>query len=339
MTPEVLQQLIQSHTLPPVLYLFGGEPFLQQSILQQIEKAVLSPGSEDFNRDLFHGKGVAVDKILETVMTYPVFAERRLVLVKDAQSLTTSDYDALLEYIQNPAPETCLIFSGDKIDSRRKFFQTLKKHDALVEFKALNERQIPGFIRHQLDVSGFSMTGDALSLFVNRVGSSLFEVMIELEKLFLYVGEGRLIDVPDVRAVVSSIRAENIFEIGNAVGCQDAGRALNLGRHLIADGEAPLKILSLLVRHFRQLWKARELQVEERPSNEIARRVGVPPFVVEGLIVQGRRYSRVDFRRAFGLFVEADLAMKSSGSQPEVVLEDLLLKLAGENSRNKKGPR
>ncbi len=328
MTPDVLQQAINSRNLPPVLFLYGGEPFLRQKALQQIEKSVLSPGSEDFNRHIFHAKGLALEQVLESALTYPAFAERRLVVVKDAHALTASDYDGLISYIQKPAPETCLVFSGDKIDSRRKFFQNLKKIDALVEFKPLNERQIPGFIRKQLDDLGFTITGDALSLFVSRVGSSLHEVMTELEKLSLYAGTPRLIDVPDIQAVVSNIRAENIFAIGNAVGCQNAGKALTLGRHLIADGEAPLKILSLLSRHFRQLWKARELQVEGRSSAEIARGAGVPPFVVDGLIAQGRRYSRTDFRHAFKLFVEADLAMKSSGSRPDVVLENLLMQLA-----------
>ncbi len=328
MTPDMLQQAIASHNLPPVLFLYGGEPFLREKALAQIEKAVLTPGSEDFNRQIFYGKGLQVEQLLEAALTFPAFAEKRLVVVKDAQGLTASDIDELYSYIQKPASETCLVFSSDKIDSRRKFFQLLKKSDALIEFKPLNDRQLPGFIRKHLEDGDFSITGDALSLFVSFVGSSLHEVMTELEKLSLYVGEPRLIDVPDIQAVVSNIRAENIFEIGNAVGRQNPGQALILGRHLLADGEAPLKILALLSRHFRQLWKARELQVEGCTSSEIAKGAGVPPFVVDGLIAQARRYSRVDFRRAFKLFVNADLAMKSSGSRPEVVLEDLLVRLA-----------
>ena len=328
MSPEVLLQLINNNNLPPVLFLYGGESFLRQKALQQIEKSVLSPGSEDFNRHVFHAKGLAIEQVLESALTYPAFAERRLVVIKDAHNLSTSDFDALLPYIQKPAIETCMVFSGEKIDSRRKFFQALKKNDALIEFKPLTERQIPGFIRKHLDDLGFTITGDALNLFILRVGSSLHEVITELEKLSLYAGTPRLIDVPDIQAVVSHVRAENIFEIGSAVGQQNAGKALSLGRHLVADGEAPLKILSLLSRHYRQLWKVRELQVEGRPSSEIARTAAVPPFIVDGLISQGRRYSRIDFRRAFKLFVEADLAMKSSGSSPEVVLENLLLKLA-----------
>ncbi len=332
MTPEHLQQAINSHNVPSVLFLYGGESFLRQKALKQIESSVLSAGSVDFNRNIFHAKGLAVEQVLEAVLTFPVFAERRFVVIKDAHSLTASDLEDLLPYIKKPASETCLVFSGEKIDSRRKFFQTLKKIDALVEFKPLNDRQIPGFIRAHLDDRGFTITGDALLLFVSRVGSSLHEVMTELEKLSLYAGTPRLIDVPDILAVVSNLRAENIFEIGNAVGQQNPGKALTLGRHLIADGEAPLKILSLLSRHYRQLWKARELQVEGCSSSEIARGAGVPPFVVDGLIAQGRRYSRTDFRRAFNLFVEADLAMQSTGSRPEVVLENLLMTLASGRS-------
>jgi len=328
MNPEVLQQLINKKTLPPVLFLYGGEPFLRQKILQQIEKAVLSPGSEDFNRHIFHAKELEVDQVLEAALTYPAFAEKRLVIIKDAHSLSTSELENLLPYLQNPATETCMVFSGEKIDNRRKFFQTLKKNDALIEFKPLTERQIPDFIRKHLDGLGFTITGDALSLFVLRVGSSLHEVITELEKLSLYAGAPRLIDLPDIQAVISQVRAENIFEIGSAVGQQNAGKALSLGRHLVANGEAPLKILSLLSRHYRQLWKVRELQAEGRPYADIARTAGVPHFIVDGLISQGRKYSRIDFRRAFKLFIEADLAMKSSGSRPDVVLEDLLLKLA-----------
>jgi len=328
MTADSLKQAIKSGHLPPVLFLYGGEPFLRQQALKQIEAAILTPGCEDFNRHQFHAKGMIVEELLEAALTFPAFAPRRLVLVKEAEALSSSDLDALLSYVEKPAAETCLVFSADKIDSRRKFFQLLRKQDVLVEFKPLTERQLPAFVKNHLEEHGFSITGDALSLFINRVGLSLLEVMAELDKLTLYAGAPSLLDIADVQAVVSSVRAENIFEIGNAVGRQDVLRTLSLGRHLVADGEAPLKILALLTRHYRQLWKAREMQVEGKSGRDIARGAGVPPFVVDGLVAQAKRYSRADFRRAFGLFVKADLAMKSSGSQAEVVLEELLISLA-----------
>ncbi len=127
MTAAALQQAIKARKLPPVIYLYGGEAFLRQQALQQIEKAVLTPGSEDFNRHVFHGKGIPLEQVNEAVLTLPAFAEKRLVVVKDAQSLVAADLDSLRAYIENPVEQTCLVFSGEKIDSRRKFFQILKK--------------------------------------------------------------------------------------------------------------------------------------------------------------------------------------------------------------------
>ncbi|MCK5783223.1 MAG: hypothetical protein KAH06_02160, partial [Desulfobacterales bacterium] len=124
---------------------------------------------------------------------------------------------------------------------------------------------------------------------------------------------------------------------GTAVGRGDIAKALMLIMRLSAAGEAPLKILSLLVRHFRQLWKVRELQVQKRPLKEIAKVAGVPYFVVEGLIQQGKKFSRNDFIRAHELFLETDLAMKSSGADADALLDSLILRLVSKKKLNKKG--
>ena len=178
-----------------------------------------------------------------------------------------------------------------------------------------------------LDERDYRISGDALDLFCSMVGDGLYEIHGELQKLLTYLGSRTLIDVADVQSVVSKGRAENIFELGNAVGRGDVGRALALASSLTDAGEAPLKILSLLVRHFRQLWKVRELQVQKRSPKEIAGTAGVPFFVIQPMIAQGKRFSRSNFYRAFELFLETDLAMKSSGADAEALLESLLLQL------------
>lgn len=328
MTAETLKKALKKRDLPPILYLYGEEPFLQQQALQQIERALIEPGTEDFNRQVFYGRNLDVSQLLDAVMTLPAFAPRRLVIVKEAQHLLAEAYERLIEYLAKPVAETCLVFSADKIDNRRKFFQLLKKRDALVDFRPLSEGQIPGFVRGRLEERNFQITADALQLFVLQVGSGLHEIVTELEKLMLYAGAARLLDLADVQAVVSSSRSENIFEIGNAVASFAAGQALSLGRALLAEGESPVKILVLLTRHFRQLWKVYELDAVGCPQREIASRASVPPFVVGRLSQQARGYTRKDFKRAFALFLAADLAMKSSGARPDVVLEQLLMRLA-----------
>ena len=337
MNAAELSRKLQSNQLPAVIFLCGQEPYLIQQAALSIRQAVLSAEDDVFNDSQFYGKEATAGNILEVAMTYPVFAEKRLVTIKDAHQLPATELEKLLPYLQDPVPETCLLFIAGKIDSRRKFIQQLKKSDFLVEFKPLTDRELPQYIRNHLNQRDIKISADAIDLFCSMVDGNLHEIHSELDKLLTYIGTTSLIDIVDVQAVVSRGRAENIFELGNAVGRGDIAKALTLVMRLSASGEAPLKVLSLLVLHFRRLWKVRELQVQKRPANEIAKIAGVPPFVVDGLMQQGKKFSRKDFIRAHELFLEADLAMKSSGANAEALLENLILNLVKSKSKSKRG--
>ncbi len=328
MTPAELQRALADHTVPPLLCLYGEESFLVEQAWRQVLAALVPADARDFNFQQFQGKETRAAAVLDAVQTLPVFAPRRLVMIKNAQDLPTAEQDGLLEYLRNPLPESVLLLVCGKIDARRKLFQAFKKEGALVEFKRLYDNQIPAFIRERLRISGKLMTEDALALFNRRVGNNLQEVVGELEKLFAYLGERDLADVADVAAVVSDSRVDSIFELTNALGNGESSEALRLLGRLLADGQAPLLVLNLIVRHFRQLWLTRELIDQGAKSADVARRVGVNPYFVEGLIRQARRFSAGRFRRAFDLFLEADLALKSSGAHPAPLLEQLILRIA-----------
>ncbi len=331
MTAAELYNQLRCKQVPPLVLLCGQEPYLVQQAARAVRKAVLAAENDTFNDDVFEGKDASGSEILAAAMTFPVFAAKRLVTVKNGHLLKAAELDVLLPYLEQPVPETCLLFIADKIDNRRKFFQKFKKLGALIEFKPLTDREVPQYIKNTLGQRDISISADALNLFCSMVGSNLHEIHTELDKLVTYLGTATLVDVKDVQAVVSRGRAENIFELGNAVGRGDIATALTLVGRLSSAGEAPLKILSLLVRHFRQLWKVRELQARGCPVKDIAKIAGVPYFVVNGLVQQGKKFSRLDFMRAHELFLATDLAMKSSGADADALLEGLILQLIRRN--------
>lgn len=326
--PVEFYRQLRERRIPALVLLYGQEAFLVSQAVRALRKAVLAAEKDDFNDHQFNAKETSPSQIIEAAMTLPVFAERKLVTIKDAHLLSASDLEQLIPYLDNPVPETCLLLIAEKIDSRRKFFQQFKKLGTVVEFKPLAEKNLPQFVRHELDQRDISISADALALLCSLMSGSLYEVHAELDKLVNYIGECKLVDVKDVEAVVSRGRAENVFELGRVVGQGNAARALVLVGRLSAAGEPPLRTLALLVRHFRQLWKVRELQVQKYPTKEIAKVAGVPFFVIDGLIQQGKRFSRQDFIYAFNLFLETDLAMKSSGADAAALLDHLVLRLA-----------
>lgn len=336
MTPAELERAVDQKQIPPLLYLYGEERFTLERLLKKLIHVTIPEDSRDFNLTVFHPKEYAPEKVIETARTYPLFCSHRLLLIKDAHQISAADLDALLPYLHDPAPETLLVFVGDKIDARRKFFLDFKKHGDLVEFKKLYDNQLPAAIRELARNEDLTLTDEALALFCRRIGTSLQDAHSELVKLAAYVGTRKLADVVDIEAVVSGTRQETVFALNDAVGERHARRAVELVGRLLDEGTPALVVLSMLVKHFRNLCKIRELVEQNRPRGEMAKVAAVNPYFLDGLIRQSRNFPPRRYRQIFALFLDVDLSLKSAASvHPEVLLERVVLDICGDISRNR----
>ncbi len=333
MTPAELNKAIERQDIPNLLFLYGEESFLLEKALRRLVDVAVPAEVRDFNFNAFSARECQPNAVLDIALTFPVFARHRMVLVKDAHQFTASDLDQFGPYLKNPVAETYLVFCGDKIDARRKFFQQFKKTGKLVEFKKLYDNQVPGFVRDLARGQGVRFTEDALALFCRRVGANLQEVSGELTKLSAYLGEQSLADVAEVQAVVSDTRVDSVFELTDALGKKQTQLALRLLERIQQEGSAPLLILTMIVRHFRQLWKIRAMVDGNVAEKEIPRRIGINPYFFSGLLGQSKAFSRSQYQRLFEEFLQADLAMKSSGAHPSAILENLVLGITLEAKR------
>ncbi|MBD1399588.1 DNA polymerase III subunit delta [Pelovirga terrestris] len=312
---------------PALILLYGEEDYLLNQAHQRIRSAIFGTTRDDFNDHQFHAKSARVEEILDAASTYPVFASRKLVTVKDVQLLAAADQDKFSAYLEHPLEQTCLLMIADKIDSRRKFFQLFKKKGVVLKFDPLTDRELPDVVRRAMQQRGISISRDGLDLFCSLVSNSLHEIEGELDKLVLYLGSRRDIGVDDVEAIISRGRSENVFVLGEAIAKGDLVRALTLVRRFAAASEPPLLVLNLITGHYRLLWKIRALDNQRCAAAEIARQVARPPFVVQRLLEQARRFSRRHFMAAYALFIETDLAMKSSGGDAGALLELMVIRL------------
>lgn len=329
MTPGELKKAFKAHQFPNLLLLYGEERFFLEEALDQLLQLAVPRDGRDFNYNLFHGKTARAAEILDAARTFPVFSRLRLVVVRDVQLLPAAELEQLVPYLQDPAEETVLVLSADKIDGRRKFYQQFKKHGKLVEFKKYYENQIPAFVRDRAAQNDVKFTEEAMALFCRRVGSNLQEIAGELEKLVTFLGDRTLVDVDDVAAIVSDTRIDSVFELTDAIGRRNPSRALALLGRLLADGTAPLVVLAMMVRHFRQMWKARYLLDQRVGKKELAKGVGINPYFLDGLLQQVQVFPEQRYREIFEQFLETDLALKSSGAHATVMLESLVMSICG----------
>lgn len=328
--PEEFSQELQKGAVGPLYCLYGEEPYLVERAVKRLLDLALPPEGRDFNLALFYGKECKGEEVADAVQTFPMFADRRVVVVKRCNELTAAAQEALLTVVQNPVATSCLILQGEKIDQRTKFFGEFKKNGVLVEFKRPYENQLGPIVRDELSSHGKRIEPAAADLLVGYVGSNLQELASQVEKVATFVADRPTVTVADVRAIVSDTKVDSVFELCNSFGNRDLAGAMRRLHTILRDGEAPLMLLNMLTRHLRQLWQIRECLDQRLSSAEIEKRLGIRSFFLKGLLTQAKNFDGERYRQMFERLFELDLAMKSSGGEPALLLEFFLLEYCRE---------
>jgi DNA polymerase-3 subunit delta len=324
MTSLEFETSLRKGTIPSLCYLYGEETFLVDRATRLLLERAVDPSLRDFNYNVFYGNESKGVDIADTAQTLPMFAERRAVLVKRAESLTAAACEVLLPYILNPAPSTCLIFSGTKIDQRKKFFAELKKHGELVEFKRLYDNKLSAFIQSESTVHGKPIEPAAADLLSFLIGNNLQELSSQIEKLVVYAGSRPRITLEDVRTVASSSKAFTVFELARYLCVRDLHNALKSLDTLFRNGEETPMMIGALSRHFRQLWRVREMLDRKAAKPDIGREVGINPYFLDDMIAQARNFGRGELRNIFSELYRCDLASKTGGGQPYTLMHGLV---------------
>jgi DNA polymerase-3 subunit delta len=123
-----------------------------------------------------------------------------------------------------------------------------------------------------------------------------------------------------------------VFELANALGVKDLPSAMRRLQTILRDGEAPLMLLAMITRHFRQIWQVRELIDSKASEQEIAKKTGINPYFLKGMLKQAKNFSPAECRTLFELLLASDLSMKSGG-RPMVVIGELVMKICGGSLR------
>ncbi|MDR2947364.1 MAG: hypothetical protein LBV79_11550, partial [Candidatus Adiutrix sp.] len=164
---------------------------------------------------------------------------------------------------------------------------------------------------------------------IERAGSDLNLLSGEAEKLSLYLGEGGALTAELVRSLVSLSPNANVFELGEALGRHDVKSGLATLLDLLSV-EHHLPVLAMMVRHFRLILRIKTRQAAlgaRRLGPEDAQALGMHPFVLEKTQGQAANWSWRAVSEALQALEEAHRALVTTSAPPQMVMENLALKL------------
>lgn len=321
-----LESVLKQQAAAPVYLIVGEEDLLRDRAVAALKEAVLGE-SGDFNYDLFYGDEAGGAEVLTCASEMPVFAERRLVIVKTAEKLSAKEGEVLLRYLASPMETTTLVFVSPKLDGRLKFSQALARAAVTVDCSPLREAQLISWMAEDAGRLTVRLETDAMHVLKEASGGSLYAIRRELEKLASYVSSDRAVTAADVYLLRGMEPGASVFDLTLAIAEGKQGQALSILARNLEAGEAPLRILGSLAWQYRRLWKVKDLLQHGGREGEAARTLRMDPLKVRAFL---GRFSDEHLQGALQLFLQSDAQLKGGGSShPKMVLERLLLRLCG----------
>jgi DNA polymerase-3 subunit delta len=329
--PADIRSAVASRNPAPVYLILGDDEAEMLRLVADLT-ALVEDELRAFNVERIYAgeKGTTASAVAEAARVLPMMSDRRVVVVLRAEKLLKpkrrgraggtedvedeteeppSDLDALGEYVAAPVPSTTLVMVASDIDRTRRASKAILKHAVVVECWGLKTEKNPRFldlrlaarmaeqlVRKAVAESGQQIDPAAARLVAERAGADIVRLRGDIDRLMLYTAGKPKITVADVQEVVSAETAQDDWAVTNAIQNRNPAEALRQLGLAMEAGAVPYMVLGQLA------WFVRD-----KLTNADARRV---PAAVEAL-----------FR--------TDLDLKTSGGDPRVLLERLVLELCG----------
>ncbi|MGD1118254.1 MAG: DNA polymerase III subunit delta [Dehalococcoidales bacterium] len=330
-----------------MLHIFCGEDdFSVRRALEDIKKSAGDPTSIMTNTTVLDGRAVTVEQLRAACETMPFLAEKRLVIIegllarfepkgRPARKKTARPspqeeaYKPLAEAIKKLPPFTELVLIDGEINPRNPLLLEIMPQAKIKSFPLLKGEQLKEWVAKRLAAQGKAggISAKALTLLVRLVGSDLWTLSNEIEKLIAYTG-GRAIEEADVKAVVSSAEEASVFAMVDAILELRVGAAQETLQQLFRQGMAPAQILVMLARQARIIFLMKEMREHGKSRAEIQSKLGLrQDFILRKAWEQADSYSPARIRDVYHQLLDTDIAIKTGRMDGELALDVLIAQL------------
>jgi DNA polymerase-3 subunit delta len=314
----------------PIYWLEGDEPYFIDKIVEYAEHKILSESEASFNLTVFYGRDADWASVVTACRRYPMFAEKQVVLLKEAQQM--KDIDKLESYVENPLPSTVFVVSykDKKVDGRTNFAKVLKKKGEVLTTKKLYDNQLPEWTKDMVRGKGYDITPQALRLLVDHIGNDLNRLENEVDKVWLNLGSTKLIDEVAIEKYVGISKEFNVFELQDAIARKDFAKAIRIIQYFSSNPKAaPIQmILPALYNFFSKLYIMFGLNSTDERS--VASALGVNPFFAKDYIGASRNYDFRNTEKTLLLLHEYNLrsiGVNDSGTSDGELMKELVIKI------------
>jgi len=330
-----------------LLYILSGQDdFSLHQAVGEIKRGIGDQAMLAVNTTTLEGQQTTLDQLKTICDVSPFLAEKRLVIIKgllerfepkgkssrrQKKSISIPDsqneYKSWAAYIGEIPDTTTLVLIDGKIRSDNPLLRELSDKAEIRSFPLLKETRLRQWIQSRVAKEGSSISPQAVDLLAKLVGSNLWIISNEIDKLILFTA-GRRIEEEDVKMVVSYAQQDSIFALVDAVLESKAGLAERLLQQLLQRGASSTYPLAMLSQQLQLIVRAKELRNQRKSQPEIQNKLGLTSeFALRKTLEQANMYPWERLKEVYHKLLEADLSIKTGKYDDELALNILITEL------------
>jgi len=296
----------------PVYVLRGTDPFLLEKGRAAVRDRTIGDADPGLAVAEFDGPEAQAAEVLDALRTLPFLAERRLVILREADDFLNKTTRPLLEtYLADPVPTGVLCLQVSSWNGSTRLAKRVAEIGLLIACEAAAPNKIPGWLQRQAtERYGKTLTATGARMLHEYLGDDFAALTHALDALALYVGDADLIDAPEVDTLVARGHHERVWDLCNALAEGKAARALELLDVFWTEGMAAPQIVGLLRPTYRKLIAVRAL-ADTMDVDAAMDRAGVHRMAFDRIRRAVERFTGDDLADAYQALVDADLSAKT----------------------------
>ena len=314
----------------PVYWLEGEEDYFIDKVVQYAEHNILTESEAGFNLTIFYGRDADWTQVINACKRYPMFSERQVVLLKEAQHMR--DIDKLESYIAQPLTSTIFVVSykEKKVDGRTQLAKLLKTKAELFTTKKMYDSALPDWTNEMVKGKGFTISQKAVLLLVDHIGNDLSRIDKEVDKMLVNLGSRTNITEDDIEKYVGVSKEYNPFELQSAMAAKDLSKAMRIIQYFEANPKAaPIQlVLPTLYNLFSKTYMI--FGQTSKDDKTIAANIGVNAWFVKDYLLVARNYGYNGVEKALLLLHHYNLrsiGVNDIGSPDASLLKEMVAKM------------
>jgi DNA polymerase-3 subunit delta len=276
--------------------------------------------------DLVENRGSPdADALVAAISSMSLMPGRRYLLADHIEKWGNKQAERVAEALVAAPPEvTVVLFARGKVPPGIAEAVTKVAGEAR-SFEAPTGRKLVAYLLDGARERGFQITPEAAALLISHLGDSQTRLENEMDRLALWAGNGRLVEVEDLEEMVSDSSEVKAFALGDAVATGDRRAAIAIAERLVAQGSGAAGAVYPLAQAVRRLHKAVALLDSGTPPNRIAGELRLPPSIARQVIEAARSSSIDSAREAAIALADLEIWTRGGAEYPEDLALDLAL--------------